>query len=77
VNCFHPFVSGQVARLMAVREMIQEMKAKGGVWFATGEQVAAHTRKLIDAGTYRARVDDLPYYKGRIAEFPETYMPAG
>ncbi len=77
VNCFHPFVSGQVARLMAVKEMIIEMKAKGGVWFATGEQVAAHTRGLIEAGAYQPRIDDLPYYDARIPEFPESYMPAG
>lgn len=77
VNCFHPFVSGQVARLMSIKEMILEMKAKGDVWFATGEEVAAYTRKLVDDGKYKARVDDLPYYTGRIPEFPASYMPAG
>jgi len=76
VNCFHPFCSGQVARLMMVRDMIKEMKAKGDVWFATGEQVAAHTRQVIADGSHTPRVDVLPYYEGRRPEFPADYMPA-
>lgn len=76
INCFHPFCSGQVARLMMVRDMIREMKAKGDVWFATGEQVAAHTRQVIADGSHTPRVDVLPYYAGRRPEFPADYMPA-
>jgi peptidoglycan/xylan/chitin deacetylase (PgdA/CDA1 family) len=71
VNCFHPFCSGQVSRMMMVRDMIREMQARGGVWFATGEEVAAHARALITDGAYTARVDELPYYDGRLPEFGE------
>jgi peptidoglycan/xylan/chitin deacetylase (PgdA/CDA1 family) len=77
VNCFHPFCSGQVARLMMVRKMIQQMHERGGVWFATGEEVARHLRDCIASGTYTPRIDVLPYYEGRLSEFPPDYMPAG
>lgn len=74
VNCFHPFCSGQVARLMMVREMMEKMQAKGDVWFATGEEVAAHVRQLISEGKYDPRVDHLPFYTGRLPELAEDYM---
>lgn len=72
VNCFHPFCSAQVARMMMVKKMMQEMQAKGEVWFATGEEVAAHVQTLIDDGSYTPRVDELPYYDGRLKEFDEV-----
>lgn len=74
VNCFHPFCSGQVARLMMVREMMEKMQEKGDVWFATGEEVAAHVRKLIDEGQYDPRVDRLPFYSGRLPELADDYF---
>jgi peptidoglycan/xylan/chitin deacetylase (PgdA/CDA1 family) len=74
VNCFHPFCSGQVARLMMVRDMIETMQAKGDVWFATGEEVAAHVGKLIADGKYDPRVDRLPFYTGRLPELAPGYF---
>lgn len=74
VNCFHPFCSGQVARLMMVRDMMAKMQGKGDVWFATGEEVAAHLRKLIAEGKYDPRVDHLPFYTGRLPELAEDYV---
>ncbi|MFG1294244.1 polysaccharide deacetylase family protein [Xanthobacter variabilis] len=74
VNCFHPFCSGQVARLMMVRDMMAKMQEKGDVWFATGEEVAAHLRKLIAEGKYDPRVDHLPFYTGRLPELAEDYV---
>ena len=73
VNCFHPFCSGQVARLMMVAEMIGQMQAKGDVWFATGAEVAGYMQQLIDAGTYTPRVDQLPFYHGRLPELVDDY----
>ena len=72
VNCFHPFCSAQVARMMMVKDMMKQMQDKGEVWFATGEAVAAHVSKLISDGSYTPRVDELPYYDGRLKEFDET-----
>lgn len=74
VNCFHPFCSGQVARLMMVRRMMETMQAKGDVWFATGEEVAAHLRKLMAEGLYDPRVEHVPFYTGRLPELAKDYM---
>jgi peptidoglycan/xylan/chitin deacetylase (PgdA/CDA1 family) len=73
VNCFHPFCSGQVARLMMVAEMIGKMQAKGDVWIATGEEVALHFQKLVAEGKYTPRVDQLPFYSGRLTELGNDY----
>lgn len=74
VNCFHPFCSGQVARLMMVKEMMEKMQEKGDVWFATGEEVTAHVRKLMAEGKYDPRVDHLPFYTGRLPELADDYF---
>ena len=77
VNCFHPFCSGQVARLMMVKQMIEAMQEKGNVWFATGAQVAAHMRQLMAENKYQPRVDQLPFYSGRLPQLANDYfMPA-
>lgn len=73
INCFHPFCTGQVARMMMVREMIGRMQAKGGVWFATGEEVALHTRTMIAEGKYQPRTDAVPFYEGRLPELAPGY----
>jgi peptidoglycan/xylan/chitin deacetylase (PgdA/CDA1 family) len=62
VGVWHPFVSGRLARWVRVEKMIEAMLEKGGIWFATMEEIAAHVRACIDDGSYSPRVDDLPYY---------------
>jgi len=74
INCFHPFCTGQVARMMMLSEMIGKMQAKGDVWFATGEEVANHLNELIRQGKYQPRVDKLPYCEGRLPELAEDYF---
>jgi peptidoglycan-N-acetylglucosamine deacetylase len=37
---FHPYISGRPGRAKTLRTIIQHMKAAGGVWFATGGEVA-------------------------------------
>jgi peptidoglycan/xylan/chitin deacetylase (PgdA/CDA1 family) len=37
---FHPYISGRPGRARTLRAIIQHMKAAGGVWFATGSEVA-------------------------------------
>jgi len=73
VNCFHPFCTGQVARMMMLREMMAKMQAKGDVWFATGEEVALHVQKVIADGSYKPRVDRVPFYEGRLPELEPGY----
>ncbi|MDF9845370.1 MULTISPECIES: polysaccharide deacetylase [unclassified Paenibacillus] len=70
ISVWHPFVSGRLARCSKIDEMIDYMKDKGDVWFATLEEIAMHVRKCINDGSYTPRVDQLPYYEGRIPELP-------
>jgi peptidoglycan/xylan/chitin deacetylase (PgdA/CDA1 family) len=73
VAVWHPFVSGRLARCARVARMIEEMLRRGGVWLATLEEIAGHVKKCIDDGTYKPRIDELPYYSGRIAELPKDW----
>jgi peptidoglycan/xylan/chitin deacetylase (PgdA/CDA1 family) len=43
----HPHIMGHRARVALLDRLIQHMKAKGGVWFATHEQVARHLKSLL------------------------------
>ncbi len=72
VTTWHPFVSGRLARCARIAKMIEEMQNRGGVWFATLEEIAKHVQKCIDDGSWTPRIDDLPYYKERIPELPEA-----
>jgi len=62
IGVWHPFVSGRLARWLRVEKMIEQMQKKGGVWFATLEEIARHVRAVTDNGTYKPRIDNLPYY---------------
>ena len=64
VTVWHPFASGRLARWREVEALIDYMLAKGGVWFAPMEQIAAHVRRCVDDGSYVPRVDRLPYHTG-------------
>lgn len=77
VTTWHPFISGRRARWRRVERMIEEMLNRGGVWFATMEEIALHVRKCIKAGTYKPRVDELPIYDGRIPELPKDAKGEG
>jgi peptidoglycan/xylan/chitin deacetylase (PgdA/CDA1 family) len=63
VAVWHPFVSGRLARVEAMAGLIEHMQAKGGVWFAPLEEIAAHVRTVVADGTWTPRVDRLPYYE--------------
>ena len=68
VTVWHPFVSGRLARCRRVLQMIEYMQNKGGVWFATMEEIALHVQACIDDGSWTPRVDQLPYYDGLVPE---------
>jgi hypothetical protein len=68
VTVWHPFVSGRLARCDRVAKMIEEMQNRGGVWFATMEDIASHVQACIDDASWTPRVDNLPYYDGPIPE---------
>jgi peptidoglycan/xylan/chitin deacetylase (PgdA/CDA1 family) len=68
VTVWHPFVSGRLARCRRVLQMIEYMQNKGGVWFATMEEIGLHVQACIDDGSWTPRVDQLPYYDGMVPE---------
>ncbi len=63
VSVWHPAVSGRPAQALAIRELIEHMKDKGDVWFATHDQVAAHIRRLVDERLWSPRVEQVPLYR--------------
>jgi hypothetical protein len=69
VAVWHPMVSGRLARCREIARMIEHMLNKGGVWFATMEEIAAHVRRCIEAGTWKPRIDQLPYYETLVPEW--------
>ena len=62
IAVWHPFVSGRMARCEAMAQLIEHMQARGRVWFATLEAIAAHVRQVVAAAAWTPRVDRLPYY---------------
>jgi peptidoglycan/xylan/chitin deacetylase (PgdA/CDA1 family) len=70
IGVWHPFVSGRPSRCDAMVEMIEYMKRKGGVWFASLEEIAAHARICIDNGSWKPRREMLPYYDEPIQDVP-------
>ena len=63
---WHPFVTGRRARIRAVDGLIRYMMDKGGVWFATMEQIAEHVQSMVDSGAVSLAVDDIPYYSDKV-----------
>lgn len=62
MGIWHPFASGRLSRWIAVERMIERMLERGDVWFATLEDIARHVLACRDDGSYRPRIDRLPYY---------------
>jgi peptidoglycan-N-acetylglucosamine deacetylase len=70
IAVWHPFVSGRSSRWDAATDLIQYMKDKGGVWFARLDEIAAHARRCLDDGSWRPRVDRLPFYTAPLPGLP-------
>lgn len=62
IPVWHPAVSGRPGPAKAIRDLVDHMMAKGDVWFATLDEVAAHVRGLIAAGTWSPRIERIPFY---------------
>jgi peptidoglycan/xylan/chitin deacetylase (PgdA/CDA1 family) len=62
MGIWHPFLTGRLARWRVVERWLEEVVANRKVWFASLEEIAAHIDGLVAAGTYRIRVEDLPYF---------------
>lgn len=72
VPIWHPFNSARLARCLEVERLIEYMRSKGDVWFATAEEIATHVRSVISDGRYEPRVDEMPYYSDSVMEGVET-----
>ncbi len=72
VPVIHPFASGRLSRWHVYTEFLKDVVARGDVWFAPMEDIAAHVRQLTDAGDYSPRVVKVPQYDGPVS----PVMPA-
>lgn len=70
IAVWHPFLSGRLARALAIQRLITYMHDKGNVWFAPLADIATHIRTLMAEGRWQPRVDRLPYYDMPIPELP-------
>ncbi len=41
----HPMISGRRSRMMYFEKLVEHIKSKPGVWFATGQQIAAYVKQ--------------------------------
>ncbi|MDA9513096.1 ribulose-phosphate 3-epimerase [Bradyrhizobium sp. CCBAU 11430] len=62
ISVWHPFVMGRLARCARMEKMIQYMLDRGGVWFATLDQIASHVNHMIESGKYHPATEQLPYH---------------
>ena len=69
ISVCHPALSGRLARFKAVLELLDNMHAKGGVWFARLDQVCDHVQRLMAEGRWSPRVETLPVYESPLPEF--------
>lgn len=58
-GCFHPNISGPLARLEQVALLLDSILERGDVWVATLGQIAAHVQELIATWTWSPRVVDV------------------
>ena len=69
VTVWHPFVSGRLARLDAALDLIDEMRDRGGIWFATLGEIARHVDELVRSGAWTPRRERIPLYRSPLPEF--------
>lgn len=62
VPVVHPFASGRLARWHHWHRFLESTVARGDVWFAPMEEIAAHVQHLVASGGWTPRIDRLPYY---------------
>ena len=62
VGIWHPFLTGRLARWRLVEQWLENTLKTKKVWFAPLEEIIAHVAKVSADGTYKPRVEQLPYY---------------
>lgn len=68
VGVWHPAVSGRPAQSLAIAKLIDHMRARGDVWFASLGEIAAHTNRLIAEGVWSPRVEKVPFYDRHVLD---------
>ncbi len=68
IAVWHPFVSGRPARCDQMETLIGYMEEKGGVWFATLEEISTHVRACIADGRWTPRRERVPWVTSPISE---------
>ena len=62
VPVVHPFATGRLSRWIVVRAFLEKVLARGHVWFAPMEEIAAHVTKVVEDGSWTPRIDTVPFY---------------
>ncbi|MFY0611719.1 MAG: polysaccharide deacetylase [Hyphomicrobiaceae bacterium] len=63
----HPFLTGRLARWRHVEKWLEKTLRDRNVWFATLGEITDHVVKISEDGTYRPRVETLPYFDSPIS----------
>ena len=64
IGIWHPFLTGRLARWLQVETWLENILARGDVWFAPLHEIATYVRSQQAIGNLR--VDQLPYYDGPV-----------
>ena len=72
ISVWHPFVSGRPSRVMAIIELIEYMREKGDVWFATTQQIHDHVKGLLERKEWKPRIETLPAYTSPLPAFSRS-----
>jgi len=73
IPVWHPYLTGRLARWWHIEKMLEEIRARGDVWFAPLEEIASHVQACIADGRYAPRVERMPMGAGRVSlHRPET-----
>jgi hypothetical protein len=61
-------VTGRLSRLDRLADWLAEITARGDVWIAALEDIAAHVAACAAAGTWQPRRHAFPYYAEPLPE---------
>jgi peptidoglycan/xylan/chitin deacetylase (PgdA/CDA1 family) len=64
VPVLHPFATGRLARWDAMAQFIEGLVARGDVWFAPMEDIAAHVKRVVAEGAWTPLRESIPQYGG-------------
>lgn len=66
VPVVHPFATGRLARWEVVTRFLEQVLARGDVWFAPMEEIAAHVLSVTQGGAYVPRRVTMPQYSAPV-----------